>query len=90
MTPVLIIIFLYKIYSLCKNNDISKVFNKLQAFYFHSTVPTNTTPTVITHSYVLQKPSLCNDNGYKFELKRVNQIGTSVRFWPKKSDMLKL
>ena len=24
----------------------------------------NTTPTVIIHSYVLRKPSFCNDNGY--------------------------
>ena len=47
-------------------------------------VHTNTTPTVITHTYVLQKPSFCNDNGYKFELMLVEQIGTSVRFWPKK------
>ena len=28
------------------------------------TVHTNTTPTVITHSCVLQKPPSCNDNGY--------------------------
>ena len=53
-------------------------------FHFRSTVHTNTTPTVITHSYVLQKPSFCSANGYKFELKHVVQIGTSVRFWPKK------
>ena len=65
-----------------KNNAISKVLNKLQVF--RCTVHTNTTPTVITHSCVLQKPLSCNDNGYKFELKRVNHIGTSVRFWPKK------
>ena len=26
---------------------------------------TNTTPTVIIYSYVLQKPPFCNDNGYK-------------------------
>ena len=69
--PVLIIIFLYKIYSSCKNNAISKVLNKLQVFHFSSTLHTNTTPTVITHSYVLQKPSFCNDNGYKFEFKHV-------------------
>ena len=45
------LLYFYKIYSLCKNNAISKVLNKLQAFYFRSTVHTNTTPTVITHSY---------------------------------------
>ena len=66
-----------------QNNALSKVLNKLQAFYLRSTVYTNTTPTVITHSYVLQKPSFCNDNGYKFELKLIDQIGTSVGFWPK-------
>ena len=52
-TPVLIINFFYQIYSLCKNNAVSKVLNKLHAFYFRSTVYTNTTTTVITHSYVL-------------------------------------
>ena len=53
-------------YSLCKINAISKkVLNKLQAFHFRSTVYTNTTPTVITHSYVFQKPPFCNDNAYK-------------------------
>ena len=31
----------------------------------YSTVHTNTTPTVIIHSYVLQKPPFCNDNGYE-------------------------
>ena len=66
-----------------KNNALSKVLNKLQAFYFRSTVYTNTTPTVITHSSVSQKPPFCNDNGYKFELKLIDQIGTSVSFWPK-------
>ena len=60
-----------------------KFLNKLQVFHFRYTVHTNTTPTVITHSCVLQKPLSCNDNDYKFELKRVNQIGTLVRFWPK-------
>ena len=30
-------------YSLCKDNALSKVLNKLQAFYFRSTVYTNTT-----------------------------------------------
>ena len=59
--------FFYKIYSLCKNNAISKVLNKLQVFHFRSTVHTNTTTTVITHLCVLQKPLFCNDNGYKFE-----------------------
>ena len=63
---------------------LSKVLNKLQVFHFRSTVHTNTTPTVITHSCVLQKPPFCNDNGYKYELKNVEQIGTSVSFWPKK------
>ena len=68
MTPILIIKLFYKIYSLCKNNAISKDLNKLQAFHFRSTVHTNTTPTV---SY---------DNGYYFDLKNVDQIGTSVSF----------
>ena len=76
--------FLNKIYSLFKNNAISNVLNKLQVFHFRSTVHTNTTPTLITHSCVLQKPPSCNDNGYKFEFKNVDQIGTSVSFWPKK------
>ena len=44
---------------------VSKVLNKLQVFTSRCTVHTNTTPTVITHSCVLQKPPLCNDNGYK-------------------------
>ena len=68
-------VFFYKIYSLCKINAISKVLNKLQVFHFRCTVHTNTTPTVITHSCVLQKPPSCNDNGYKFEFKiyRPNQ-----------------
>ena len=52
----------------CKN-AISKVLKKLQVFHFRCTVHTNTTPTVITHSCVLQKPPSCNDNGYKFEFK---------------------
>ena len=51
-------------FSLCKNNAISKKMNRLQAFHFRSTVYTNTTPTVITHSYVFQKPPFFNDNGY--------------------------
>ena len=76
--PVLIIIFCYKIYSLCKNNAISKVLNKLQVFHFRCTVHTNTTPTVITHSCVLQEPPSCNNNGYKV-IRFVDQIGTSVR-----------
>ena len=42
---IVIIIFFYKIYSLCKNNAISKVLNKLQVFHFRCTVHTNTTPT---------------------------------------------
>ena len=64
--------------------------NKLQVFHFRSTVYTNTTPTVITHSCVLQKAPFCKDSGYKFELKAVDQIGTSVSFCPKKSEMLTL
>ena len=64
-----------------QNNALSKVLNKLQAFHFCSTVYTNTTPTVITHSCVLQKPLSCNDNGYKFELKNEDQIDTSESFW---------
>ena len=67
-----------------KNIPISKVFNKLQVFHIRSTVHTNTTRTVITHLCVLQKPPFCNNNGYKFELKKIEQIGTSVSFWPKK------
>ena len=78
----LLLLFFYRIYSLCQKNGISKVLNKLQVFHFRSTVHTNTTstPTVITHSYVLQKPPSCNDNSYKLEFKHVDQIGTSVRF----------
>ena len=57
-------IYIYKIYSLYKNNAISKNLNKLQVFHFRSTVHTNTTPTVIIHLCVLQKPPFCNDNGY--------------------------
>ena len=80
----LLLFFFIKSILLRKNNAISKVLNKLQVFHFRCTVHTNTTPTVITHSCVLQKPPSCNDNGYKFEFKIVDQIGTSVRFWPKK------
>ena len=64
--------------SLCKNNATSKILTKLQIFHFRCTVHTNTTPTVITHSCVLQKPPSCNNNGYKFEFRFVDQIGTSV------------
>ena len=71
-------------YSLCKNNAISKVLNKLQVFLFRCTVHTNITPTVITHLCVLQKTPFCNDNDYKFVLKNVDQIDTSVSFWTKK------
>ena len=44
-----------------------KDLNKLQAYHFRSTctVYTNTTPTVIIHSYMFQKPPFCYDNGYK-------------------------
>ena len=72
-------------YSLCKNNAISKVLNKLQVFHFRWGVNTNTTPTVITHLCVLQKPQSCNDKMViSLSLRFVDQIGTSVRFWPKK------
>ena len=68
-----------------------KVLNNLQVFHFRSTVYTNTTPTVITHSCVLQKPSFCNDNGYKFELKLNCRPNRHVSmFLAKKSEMLKL
>ena len=80
----------FLIYSLCKSNAISKVLNKLQVFHFRSTVYTNTTPTVITHTCVLQKHRSATIMVIKFELKNVDQIGTSVSFWPKKSKMLKL
>ena len=83
------IIFLYKIYSVCKNIAISKLLNKLQVFHFHSTVHTNTTPTVIAHSCVLQKPPFCNDNGYKFELKNVEKSARQSVL-AKKSEILKL
>ena len=62
-----------------QNIAISKVLNNLQVFHFRSTVHTNTTPTVITHSCVLQKPPFCNDNSYKFELKNVEQIIFSLQ-----------
>ena len=73
---------------LCKNNAISKVLNKLQIFHFCSTVHTSTTPTVITHSCVWQKPPSCNDNGYKFEFKICNRHVSKIL--AKKSEMLKL
>ena len=76
---VLIIIFFYKIYSLYTN--------KLQVFHFRSTVHTNTTPTVITHSYVLQKPPFCNDNGYKFEFKICRPNRHVSQFLAQKSEM---
>ena len=58
--------------------------NKL---HFRCTVHTNTTPTVITQSCVLQKPLSCNDNGYKFEFKicRPNQYVSKIL--AKKSDL---
>ena len=72
-------------YSLCKNNDISKkVLNKLQAFHFRSTVYTNTTSTMITHSYVFQNHRSATIMVLKFELRCVEQIVTSASFWPKK------
>ena len=79
-----LLFFFYKIYSLCKNNAISKVLNKLQVFPFRSTVHTNTTPTVITHSCVLQKPRPATIMVISLSLRFVDQIGTSVRFCPKK------
>ena len=88
--PVLIIIFCYKIYYLCKNNAISKVLNKLQVFHFRCTVHTNTTPTVITHSCVLQKPPSCNDNGYKFEFKICRPNRHVSKILAQKIEMLKL
>ena len=69
---------------------MSKVLNKLQVCHFRSTVHTNTTPTVITHSCVLQKPPSCNDNGYKFEFKIVDQIYLAQNILAPKSEMLKL
>ena len=42
-----------------------KSFEQITGLHFRSTVYTNTTPTVITHSYMFQKPQFCNDNGYK-------------------------
>ena len=82
--------FLYKIYSLCKYNAISKVLNKLQVFHFRCTVHTNTTPTVITHSCVLQKPPPCSDNGYKFEFKICRPNRHVSKILAQKSEMLKL
>ena len=42
----------YEIYSLCKNNAISKVLNKSEALHFRSTVHTNTTPTCSDYTLV--------------------------------------
>ena len=67
-----------------------KVLNKLQVFHFRSIVHTNTTPTVITHWYVLQKPPFSNDNGYKFELKKCRANRHVSQFLAQKSEMLKL
>ena len=69
-TLVLIIIFYIKSIlrakiMLSQKNLISNLsLNKLQVFHFRSTVHTNTTLTVITHSYGLQKPPFFNNNGY--------------------------
>ena len=82
--------FCYKIYSSCKNNAISKLLDKLQVFHFRCTVHTNTTPTVITHSCVLQKPPFCNDNGYKFEFKICRPNRHVSKTLAKKREMLKL
>ena len=73
-----------------QNNAISKVFNKLQVFHFRCTVHTNTTPTVITHSCVLQKPPFCNDNGYKFEFKICRPNRHVSKILAKTCEMLKL
>ena len=73
-----------------QNNAISKVLNKLQVFQFRCTVHTITTPTVITHSCVLQKPASRNDNGYKFEFKMCRPNQHVSKFLAKKSEMLKL
>ena len=67
---ILIIKFCLKIYSICKNNAISTffLFPKLSFEQinrpFNSVVlcTANTTPAVITHSYMLQKPPFGNDN----------------------------
>ena len=63
---------------------ISKVLNKLQAFHFRCTVHTNTTPTVITHSCVLQNHRPATIMVTSLSLRFVDQIGTSVRFCPAK------
>ena len=70
---------------LSKKNWVSNLsFKQITDFSLpYSTVHTNTTPTVIINSYVLQKPPFCN-NGYK--VKFVEQIVTSASFWPKKWD----
>ena len=61
--PPVLIFFLYEIYSLCKNNAISKVLNKLQVFHFCCTVQcahkhyTNSDYTLVrvTKTTVLQR-----------------------------------
>ena len=58
----------------------------LQVFHFRCTVHTNTTPT----ECVLQKPSSCNDNGYKFEFKICRPNRHVSKILAKKSEMLKL
>ena len=73
-----------------KNNAISKVLNKLQVFHFRCTVHTNTKPTVIAHSCVLQKPRSCNDNVYKFEFKICRPNRPVSKILDKKSEILKL
>ena len=67
-----------------QNNAISKVLNKLQVFHFRCTVHTNTTPTVITHSCVLQNHRPATIMVISLSLRFVDQIDTSVRFRPKK------
>ena len=72
-------------YSLSKNNAISKkVLNKLQVFYFRSTVYTNTTPTVIYTCTCFKNHRSTTIMVIKFELKFVEQFVTSASFGPKK------
>ena len=70
-------------YAISKKLISNLVLNKLQAFHFRSTVHTNTTPKVITHSDVLQNHRSATVMVIKIELNIVDQIGTSVSL-PKK------
>ena len=91
--PVLIIIFFYKIYSLCKNNAISNF------FYFKPKFLINYRPftSVVLCTQTLHQQWLhtctCYENHrsatimvIKFELKNVDLIGTSTSFWQKKGN----